>query len=538
MYPGPRPIGTLIRHRGGGGPATAGAYQYGVGESPAGGTGVRLRFELGDIAKLARRALSGLAASARVPPAVTLAGVLAEHLGPDAPSIPVIGETWPPYEHANVQVALDHWLAQPGRVHTIVGITSFQHHMFSLSDLAQLSPHGPGVGSVAMASVAVGPAGATMSCVRCALYLVTEDGDGDAPATRLAVLLREGEAHGPQQSLVVEIACAETGRAGEILGELRRLAMEHNVFRGQVLSFENEMFGGFGAGSAPLTFLERPHLGPESLVLPDGTLELIEQQVIGVARHRDRLVASGQHLKRGVLLYGPPGTGKTHTVRYLLSQLRDVTAVIVSGRALAFISQACSIARVLQPSLVIIEDVDLIAEDRGMHPGQHPLLFELLNQMDGLGDDVDVTFVLTTNRADLLEPALAARPGRVDEAVELPLPDAAGRLRLLELYRGRLDLQVRDPAAAVERTAGVTASFLKEALRRAALHAAAAGDSPPGRDGEALPLTVTDADLHAALDQLLAETSRVTRVVLGGDAAGRPGNQIDRTTGLPFGTRG
>ncbi len=61
-----------------------------------------------------------------------------------------------------------------------------------------------------------------------------------------------------------------------------------------------------------------------------------------------------------------------------------------------------------------------------MHPGQHPLLFQLLNEMDGLAEDADVVFVLTTNRADLLEPALAARPGRVDQAIELR---AAGRRR-------------------------------------------------------------------------------------------------------------
>jgi len=88
--------------------------------------------------------------------------------------------------------------------------------------------------------------------------------------------------------------------------------------------------------------------------------------------------------------------------------------------------------------MVVIEDVDLIAEDRGMHPGQHPLLFQLLNEMDGLAEDADVVFVLTTNRADLLEPALAARPGRIDQAVELTLPDAAARRQLFELYRGDL----------------------------------------------------------------------------------------------------
>ena len=111
-------------------------------------------------------------------------------------------------------------------------------------------------------------------------------------------------------------------------------------------------------------------------------------------------------------------------MRYLIGRLPGTTVIQLTGDALHLIAEACSVARALQPAMVVVEDVDLIAEDRGMHPGQHPLLFQLLNEMDGLAEDADVVFVLTTNRADLLEPALAARPGRVDQAVEL---DAAGR---------------------------------------------------------------------------------------------------------------
>src|SRR5580693_4443753 len=106
------------------------------------------------------------------------------------------------------------------------------------------------------------------------------------------------------------------------------------------------------------------------------------------------------------------------------------------------ISQACSVARTLQPAVVVVEDVDLIAEERGHNLGENPLLFELLNEMDGLGSDIDVTFLLTTNRADLLEEALAARPGRVDHAAEIPIPDGDARRRLIELYRGSLVLDL------------------------------------------------------------------------------------------------
>jgi len=220
-------------------------------------------------------------------------------------------------------------------------------------------------------------------------------------------------------------------------------------------------------------------------------------------------------------------------IRYLLGQLSGVTVVLLSGRALGMIAQACSVARTLAPALIVVEDVDLIAEDRESWNAKGPLLFQLLNEMDGLGSDVDVTFLLTSNRADLLEEALAARPGRVDHAVELPVPDADARRRLIELYQGRLVLDLADPDAPVRRTEGVTASFLKELLRRAALSAADRdGPQPDGpAPGEAAtdeaaagePLRVTDADMTAALDQLLDTRNQLTQVLLGGTPARVPG---------------
>jgi ATP-dependent 26S proteasome regulatory subunit len=161
----------------------------------------------------------------------------------------------------------------------------------------------------------------------------------------------------------------------------------------------------------------------------------------------------------------------------------------------------------------VVEDVDLIAEERGHHLGDNPLLFELLNEMDGLGSDADVTFLLTTNRADLLEAALAARPGRVDHAAELPLPDAEARAQLIALYQGRLDLDVSDLQAIIARTEGVTASFIKELLRRAAL--VAADDDADEPDSQA-PIRVADAHLSTALDQLLDARSALTQSLLGG----------------------
>jgi ATP-dependent 26S proteasome regulatory subunit len=304
----------------------------------------------------------------------------------------------------------------------------------------------------------------------------------------------------------VQVVCTEDDGAARAAAEIRAAALEHNVFRGQVLSFGQEVFG---HGRTLLQFHHRPSMDADQLILAPETLAEIQRQVVEVARHKGRLLSAGQHLKRGLLLYGPPGTGKTHTVRYLTSRLVDTTVLQLTGNALHLIAEACSIARTLQPAMLVIEDVDLIAEDRGMHPGQHPLLFQLLNEMDGLAEDADVVFVLTTNRADLLEPALAARPGRVDQAVALELPGPDARRRLFDLYRGRLAVDTSRLDDVITRTEGVTASFLKELLRRAALLAAT-------REGEADgELRVSADDLAGALDELLDTRNAMTRTLLG-----------------------
>jgi ATP-dependent 26S proteasome regulatory subunit len=303
----------------------------------------------------------------------------------------------------------------------------------------------------------------------------------------------------------LQIVSTDAATAPRVAAEIRAAALEHNVFRGQVLSFGQEVFG---HGQTLLQFHRRPTMGTDQLILASETLAEIQRQVVEVARHKERLLAAGQHLKRGLLLYGPAGVGKTHTVRYLTGSLAGTIVLQLTGNALHLIAEACSIARALQPAMLVVEDVDLIAEDRGMHPGRHPLLFQLLNEMDGLAEDADVVFVLTTNRADLLEPALAARPGRVDQAVELELPDVDARRALFELYRGNLRVDTSGLDDVLDRTEGVTASFLKELLRRAALLAAT--HTADGRE-----LAVSAEDLSAALDELLHTRNAMTRTLLG-----------------------
>jgi hypothetical protein len=429
------------------------------------------------------------------------------HLGPGAEYLPVASGSWPPYDHVNVQGGIDRWLASADGQHRLLGLTGFRHRMFGLADLCQPGgDQGMRIGGVAMRDFPSGPHDAVRSCVQCGLYLY-EDGD-----LRMVLLLRGSDQRGPQPDVTLEVVANDPDAARTLLAQVRALAVEHSVYRRQVVSFGDEAFGPHGG---LLGFHPRPRLGREELILPGGLLDGIERQIVGVARHREALLGYGQHLKRGVLLYGAPGVGKTHTVRYLISSLPELTVLVLSGAALRFIREACSVARSLQPSLLVIEDVDLIAEERGMHAAS-PLLFQLLNEMDGLGDDLDVTFLLTTNRVDVLEPALASRPGRIDHAAEIPLPDADGRRRLLALYQGGLTLDLADPDRLLERTEGVTASFLKELLRRAALIALEQREENATAEPS---LRVTDEHMNAALDVLLGDGSLLTRKLLGGGAA-------------------
>jgi ATP-dependent 26S proteasome regulatory subunit len=146
------------------------------------------------------------------------------------------------------------------------------------------------------------------------------------------------------------------------------------------------------------------------------------------------------------------------------------------------------IARELAPATVLVEDVDLVAAERTMHIGAQGILFELLNEMEGREVDADLLFILTTNRPDVIEPALAARPGRIDLALEVPLPDEAARRRLIRLYAGDVELDAATEDDLVARTQTVSGAFINELMRQAAL----AGASP-----------ARGTDVVAALDELL-----------------------------------
>jgi hypothetical protein len=461
---------------------------------------------LSDVGRYGRYIVRRFVWKARAVDQPTFRSVLTEHLGGPVHELPITMEQWPAYEHVNVQGALDVVLEEYGERARVLGVAGHRHHgPFGIADLLGDDPmyamQGPRPGNITRVSLPSGPGGETRECLSVAVVLLEADED------RIAVLFRGPDPESGSAEVTLEIIASRPASAEDLGRRLRQLALERNVYRGQVVSFGRSMFGERGS---LLRFRERPTMSRDELILPAATFEDLRRQVVGVARNSARLRAAGQHLKRGMLIHGPPGVGKTHSVRYLISELVGATVIELTGETLHGIREACSVARTLQPAMIVVEDVDLIAEERSHYGGETPLLFTLLNEMDGLEEDADVVFLLTTNRADLLEPALASRPGRVDQAVHIELPDRESRRRLVELYRGSLDIDLTRLDTVLDRTDGVTASFLKELLRRAAVVAADRDDQPEGTG-----LHVTAEDLDTALDDLLDTRNQMTRAVLG-----------------------
>jgi hypothetical protein len=433
---------------------------------------------------------------------------LADHLGADPRGRPILAEQMSVIEHPNVQAALDAWISGNGRSAELVGMSAEQKRYQGLgfSDLITpvsgglMGDRAPRPGPVDYVNVPVAR-GSVRACVQHGLYLLRDD---EIP---LAALVRGPSEHGEMPQIQIEVMAPDPEAAAGFLAEIREGMIRHNVYRGQLLALGNP-HGPFGESGAMVEFMKVPEIEHNEVILPEGVLEQIERHTVRFSEHAGELLAAGRHLKRGLLLHGPPGTGKTLTAMYLVGRMPGRTTLVLSGRSYGLVSPTCELARILQPSMVILEDVDLVAEERGAgFMGENPLLFELLNEMDGMAEDADVIFALTTNRPDLLEPALAARPGRVDQATEIPLPDAECRGRLISLYGRGLDLRLEDVGSIVGRTEGTSASFIKELLRRATLLAAEEG-------GE---LVVTDRHVSEALDELLVASGTLTMRLLGGE---------------------
>lgn len=432
---------------------------------------------------------------------------LRKHFDAEPADLPVIEQHFDLHERPNLHLAIEEMLSSPGRSAELVGVLARDEYRSpSLGRLSrEASAEQFEQGPVEHVDVAL-PGDQHLACVKSGLYLVREE---DRPLALLVTM----PMHSPAPVLQVEVMAADREQAESFLRRLQRLTNHGKAYRGHVLSVEEDCYGRVNIRAHELPAIRR-----DEVILPEPLMQRIERHTLSFSKHAARLRAAHRHLKRGILLYGPPGTGKTLTAMYLVAQMPGRTVLLLTGHGMRSIETACRLARLLEPTTVVLEDVDLIGTERNNQTvGANALLFELLNQMDGLAEDVDILFILTTNRPDILEPALAARPGRVDQAIEVPPPDAECRRRLFALYNRGMQFEVADWERFVARTAGVSGAFIRELLRKACVYAA--------EEDDVAPLVVRDRHLDEGLTELLVAGGLLTKSLLG--AAGTASNATD-----------
>jgi ATP-dependent Clp protease adapter protein ClpS len=410
---------------------------------------------------------------------------------------------FPGHMRADVQVAIDRLFAAPLQFFGI-----HEHYRYETITFASLMQEGRGAQMLApplFHDVDIGEA-APVKCLHNGFWLCR------VGELRYAVLLCHHREYEHESAIRIEIA-VPAGSLGDTFvqrcfAELEQTVAAARSYRGKVLSLEG---GADYRGRSTGVMVHRlPAVAREQVILPEATLRLLDRNVLGFVGSRAALRRLGQSTRKGILLYGPPGTGKTHTIRYLAANLAGHTTLLVTAGQVGALSVYMLLARLLQPAIVVIEDVDLIARDREeMGPCEESLLNALLNEMDGLKEDCDILFVLTTNRPEQLEGALAGRPGRIDQAIEVPLPDDVGRHKLVRLYGGDMPLDGATVDEIVRRTQGVSAAFIKELMRRLAQASVA-------RDGGS---AISSADVDAALNDMLFAGGRLNAALLGGSRA-------------------
>jgi proteasome regulatory subunit len=183
----------------------------------------------------------------------------------------------------------------------------------------------------------------------------------------------------------------------------------------------------------------------------------------------------------GILLYGPPGNGKTLIAKAVAHRAK-ATFIRMSGSELVqkyigegarLVRDVFQIAREKAPSIVFIDEIDSVGSRR-TYDGTtgssevNRTMVQLLAELDGFDSRGDVKIVAATNRIDLLDPALM-RPGRFDRIIEVPSPDAQGRMEIFKIHTRKMKLENVDLDELVGMTDDLSGAELKAIVTEAGM---------------------------------------------------------------------
>ncbi len=196
--------------------------------------------------------------------------------------------------------------------------------------------------------------------------------------------------------------------------------------------------------------IESPNVHWEEI----GGLEQLKQELKEAVewplKHPQVFTTMGIRAPRGILLYGPPGTGKTLLAKAVASE-SEANFIYIKGPELISkwvgdsekgIRKVFEKARQASPAIIFFDELDAIANTRGMDEGSHAtgrVVNQLLTEMDGLQELTNVVVIGATNRVDMIDPALL-RPGRFDKILSTPIPSESGRERIFRIHTSKMPI--------------------------------------------------------------------------------------------------
>lgn len=316
------------------------------------------------------------------------------------------------------------------------------------------------------------------------------------------------------EKAVLEVAAEDEELAQGCLNRIVERSGEISIYRNKVLelAFDAGTKDEYGDVEKPerlrILFKTDEPVNDDDIVIDQHILEILRRNVIDLHVRRDILKAHRVPVRRGVLLYGPPGTGKTFACRYLCGKLPETTRIIVTGTALHQVNAVFSLARLFQPSLVILEDVDLVFSSREINL-YSSALGDMLDQMDGLRPHEDIGFVLTTNAIERMEAAIRDRPGRISQCIHFDSPNRGLRDRYLRRYLRGYPSEELDMDDLVAVSDGATQAFLKEWVHRAVQVA-----TERLTDGSQA-LDLVNDDFHRAIEEMKRFSDGSTGRIIG-----------------------